>query len=158
MVGGWGKQSEFKCMENCHSVKPRHCSVGCDTSWQQPRSQEGLVPGSQASEEDGSEKQGYRRLTHLICVWNMDFTASWLKDKTDTHRKSIPSAAPLQSEERTVFWADAISVLTIIINFIPPQAGCCLVQWKAHRNRVTGGYRGIHCWTTDFLSCPLCST
>ena len=47
-------------------------------------------PANQASEGDGSEEQGgFQRLTHLIWVWNMDFTASWLKNKTDTQMEII---------------------------------------------------------------------
>ena len=53
-------------------------------------SQEGAFPANQASEGDGSEEQGgFQRLTHLIWVWNMDFTASWLKNKTDTQMEII---------------------------------------------------------------------
>lgn len=60
------------------------------TDRQQPQNLGKGHLGNQASEGGGSEEQGsLKELTHLIWVWNMDFTASWLKDKTDTQMDII---------------------------------------------------------------------
>lgn len=94
VVGGWGGDSDCKCIENCHSMKPRHRSAGHDTSWQQPRSQEGLVPEARQVREMGQRNRDVWEdwPTSSACETWISLPHDWKTKQTPT-RKSIPSAA-----------------------------------------------------------------
>lgn len=120
-------------------------------------SQEGEAPANQASEGDGSEEQGcWRRLTHLIWVWNMDFTASWLKDKTDTQMEIITIGSSVQLRGCTAFQLMQSKLWPSNHLFIPaPSSGAYLtrqagivesaldLEWEVLGSKVLSAFPGL---------------